>query len=395
MIRKRFAGWRAFLTLIIFLSGCAVGQRSETIIIPSTEAEHTSDSGSKPFKVKTIYRLPILDAKDDSLLGWADSESVIGVFQDASGADRTLTQSIQRFPPPYEQPEMMRQLDIGLWNLVLSPNGKFITGFKKAQDSVEVKLISLSDGQEKNIAAIKPRQELLSAPAWSDNGKYISYLFTDADEGHPGTEKSTPKESAIQMAVYDTIAGQAKRYPLKGFQIEGSVSAVKMSDDGQSVVIVWQKNVGAVYIGMGTISGDAFQIQYENEARSDQAAWLNKDQFVFLGTEGTLYEYDRRNAALSVLLERVLGFRLSQDRKHIAYFQKVIDDISIFAGKLQGNNVLYNESVYQGVLPSRMDWSPQNDSLLINGRKIYSTANQKSPEPSPDSYNQSFIIKFQ
>lgn len=390
MVRKRFAILSALLAMIVLLSGCAGGQRSETIIIPSTEDEHAADSGSKPFQVKTIYRLPISDAKYDSLLGWADSESVVGVSQ-----ARDSMMNLTRLSPPYEQFEELHSVDVDPSNLELSPNGEFITGFKKTQDGIKVKLLSLSDGQEKNIAILKPHQEqLLTIPAWSDNGKYISYLV-DTGTGDTDTEKSAPKALVIQMAVYDTFTGQAKLYRLKGFPMKGSVTSAKISDDGQSVLIVWTNNERTVNIGMGAINGDGFQIQYEHQAGSDQAAWLNKDQFVFLGTDGALYEYDRRNAALSVLLEKVIGFRLSQDRKYIAYSQKNNDNVSIFAGKLQGYNVLYNESVYQGVLPSKMDWSPQNDSLLVIGPKIYSAVIQTSPEPSPDTHNQPFIIKFQ
>jgi WD40 repeat protein len=402
MIRKRFAVLSVLLAIIILLSGCGGGTRSETIVIPSTEDEHVADSGSAPFQVKTIYRLSIPDTNNDQLLGWTDSESVVGLFQDIPGATRNLTQSLQRLSPPYEQPEMMQNMDIEPWNLELSPNGKYIAGIKKTKDGNVLKLISLSDGRETIMATIKPRHDLLLTElTWSDNSRYISYLVTDvATDVATGpvrgqTDVGVATNPVVKMAVYDTTARQVKVYPLKGLRNTGSVSEVKMSDDGQSALIVVQ-NERTISISMGTINGNSFHIKYEHQAGGDQMAWLNKDQFVFLGTEGEIYEYDRRNMALSVLLERVLSFQLSQDRKYIAYSQKDNDTISIFAGKLQGNNVLYKESVYQGVFPSVMYWSPHNDSLLVNGRKIYSTSRQQTnPEPSVVSYNQPFIIKFQ
>ncbi|WP_098743876.1 hypothetical protein [Paenibacillus sp. EZ-K15] len=402
MIRKRFAVLSVLLAIIILLSGCGGGTRSETIVIPSTEDEHVADSGSAPFQVKTIYRLPISDTKDDQLLGWEDSGSVLGLFQ-APDSKMRLSQYLQRLSPPYEKFETLQGVDVDHWNLELSPNGKYIAGIKKTKDGNVLKLISLSDGRETIMATIKPRHDLLLTElTWSDNSRYISYLVTDvATDVASGpvsgqTDVGVATNPVVKMAVYDTTARQVKVYPLKGLRNTGSVFEVKMSDDGQSALIVVQ-NERTISISMGTINGSSFHIEYEHQAGGDQMAWLNKDQFVFLGTEGEIYEYDRRNMALSVLLERVLSFQLSQDRKYIAYSQKDDNDtISIFAGKLQGNNVLYKKSVYQGVFPSVMYWSPHNDSLLVNGRKIYSTSRQQTnPEPSIVSYNQPFIIKFQ
>jgi hypothetical protein len=386
LLNKRFAVLPVLFTvLIILLSGCAGGLQSETIVIPSTEEEHIVDTGSKPFQVKRIYRLPISETNDSQLLGWTDPESVVGLFQDAPGATRHLTQSLQRLSPPYEQLEKMQSVNVDPRNIELSPNGKYIVGFNKTQDGMLLKLISLSDGRETNMGTIKPREELLMTKlTWSDNSRYISYLITDVDTG-----------SVVKMAVYDTTAGQVKLYPLKGLQDTSSISEAKMSDDGQSVLIV-VKNKRTISICMGTVDGSSVNIEYEHQTGGDQMAWLNKDQFVFLGTEGTLYEYDRRNRALSVLLEEVLSFQLSQDRKYIAYAQQDNDSISIYAGRLQGNNVLYKASVYQGFMPSEMFWSLDNDNLLINGQKIYSAPRvQTNSEQSLVSYSQPFIIKFE
>lgn len=386
LLNKRFAALPVLFTvLIILLSGCAGGLQSETIVIPSTEEEHIVDTGSKPFQVKRIYRLPISETNDSQLLGWTDPESVVGLFQDAPGATRHLTQSLQRLSPPYEQLEKMQSVNVDPRNIELSPNGKYIVGFNKTQDGMLLKLISLSDGRETNMGTIKPREELLMTKlTWSDNSRYISYLITDVDTG-----------SVVKMAVYDTTAGQVKLYLLKGLQDTSSISEAKMSDDGQSVLIV-VKNKRTISICMGTVDGSSVNIEYEHQTGGDQMAWLNKDQFVFLGTEGTLYEYDRRNRALTVLLEEVLSFQLSQDRKYIAYAQQDNDSISIYAGRLQGNNVLYKASVYQGFMPSEMYWSLNNDNLLINGQKIYSAPRvQPNSEQSLVSYSQPFIIKFE
>ncbi|WP_127588060.1 hypothetical protein [Paenibacillus koleovorans] len=61
---------------------------------------------------------------------------------------------------------------------------------------------------------------------------------------------------------------------------------------------------------------------YEHDAlRRSQLEWVHNDQLAFLGSEGTLCAYDRRNAALSVMIEQIGQFRLSPDRRSIAYSQ--------------------------------------------------------------------------
>ncbi|WP_068618256.1 LPS-assembly lipoprotein LptE [Paenibacillus tuaregi] len=396
MIRKRLAILLVLISIIFLLSGCGWGPKSETIVIPGTEDEHLADSGSKPFKVKTIYRLPVTDTAQ--LLGWMDSESVVGLFREGIVTTRDMPDSLQRLAPPYKQVEKMQNMDNDLGYLKLSPNGKYIIGFKKARDGIVVKLISLSNGSENNIATLVPSEEqLLTKLEWSDNSRYISYLVaTDTDTAQGRSSKTETKYPPVKLAVYDTMAGQIKHYLLKGRQFTYSVSGAKISDDGQSVLINCGPSELNTSIAMGTIDGTSVEIQYEHQMDSEQMTWMNKDQFVFLGTEGVLYEYDRRNKALTVLLERVLSFQLSQDRKYIAYSQKDNDSVSIFAGKLQGNNVLYKESVYQGVSPAEMYWSLQNNSLLVIGRKMYSATKQSvKSAPIPDSSNQPFIIKFQ
>jgi len=399
MMNKRLAALSVLVAILIaLLSGCHGGMRSETVIIPGAEEEHAADPASKPFQVKTIYRLPVSDTDNAQLLGWTNSDSVVGLFQ-APGSATRLTQNLQRSSPPYENLEVLQNVDAYLKYIVMSPNGKYITGIKITDDSHVLKSISLSDGVEQIIETINPRQtQVFSGPFWSDNSRYISYLLMDAAtyNGRIQTDLDIPAGSAIKLAVYDTTTGQISSYPLSGLEITGWITRVKMSDDGQSVLFAAEQNKRTASLGLGRIHGSGIDIEYGHEEVGEQMAWLNQDQFVFLGIDGTLYEYDRRNKALSILLEKVISFQLSPDRKYIAYSKKDNDSVSIFAGKLQGNNILYNESVYQGFVPTEMFWSLNNDSLMINGKKIYSTEKElTNTEPGPALYNQPLIIKFQ
>ena len=64
---------------LILLTGCASELQSETVIIPSEESDQAVDEGSRPFQVKTIYRMPESKAPVE-LLGWSSSKSVVGLL---------------------------------------------------------------------------------------------------------------------------------------------------------------------------------------------------------------------------------------------------------------------------------------------------------------------------
>ncbi len=84
----------------------------------------------------------------------------------------------------------------------------------------------------------------------------------------------------------------------------------------------------------GNVSDDGITVQKKRQNSYAEPVWLNNDQFVFLSTGETLYEYDLRNSELSVLLENVAVFKISNDRKKIAY--SLYDKDNTYAGKPQG-----------------------------------------------------------
>ncbi|MBU5266524.1 WD40 repeat domain-containing protein [Virgibacillus proomii] len=379
MMNKRLMLWLGALLFLTFLiSGCKSEPRSETIIIPSKDENFIDDQGSRPFHVKTIYRLP--DNLTDQLLGWSAPDSVIGVFSNAS-ADNRVTLGFQRLTPPYEDPEFLRGLD-NMNNLVMSPDGKRITGVIFSTKGTSLKLFLLPDGKETEVATNTNPDLFLQDVTWSNNSRYLCFLFIDAVKG----------QSSI--GVYDTDSGTLKTYGLKDIDTKKSLTGVNISDDGRSFLITTlQFNRSGKYnsIIMGTINGSDIKVQYEQQVGQIQNAWLNNDQFVYLGVDGTLYEYDRRNGELSVLLEKVGSFEFSQDRKYIAYSQH--DNDTIYAAKFQGKNVLHKEPIYHGIVPSQMFWSPNNNNLLIYGHKFYASL-QSPPGTRNPLDEKAYIISF-
>ncbi|WP_307891877.1 WD40 repeat domain-containing protein [Bacillus swezeyi] len=375
MKNKPFMIWAgALLFLVMIVFSYNVGKRSETIIIPSREENVQKN---RPFQVKTIYRLP----KADQLLGWSSSDSVVGFFKGDETPERA-THRLQRLSSPYEKAENLKGIESNTSNLKMSPNGKSIAGVTVSSNKASMKLISLANGKKTEIASFTSSTEVyVQDVSWSNNSRYVCYLVIDA-----------AKDGHATIHVFDTDSGTLKTYPLEDFAEKGSLTGVNISENGRGLLLtVLQKSWQKESILMGTISGNHINIQDKRQSSLGEPVWLNNDQFVFLGIGETLYEYDCRNGELSALLEKVATFTFSNDRKKIAY--SLYDKDSLYAGKLQGKNILYEEPVYHGTIPSETEiyWSPDGNSLLVNAQNQHSSMESASARFFD---NQAYIIAF-
>ncbi|TDY56171.1 WD40 repeat domain-containing protein [Bacillus subtilis] len=376
MKNKRFIILSGILLIsLIFVSSYNMGKRSETIIIPNKE-ESQIDDGQKSdsFQVKKIYRLP----QADQLLGWSSSNSVVGFFK---GNDTTegKAQHLQNVSYPFEKPETLQSIDRNTSNLKLSPDGKSIAGLTMSSNKITLNLISLTNRNKKEVASFSSSKDaFVQDISWSNNSKYICYLVID-----------TTKNDQTAVNVFNIDSGTLKTYPLKNVDEKDSLTAVSISDDGRSLLLTMLQ--GQQYrIMTGTISGDSITIQNKRQISPyGEPVWLNNDQFVFLGIGETLYEYDLRNSELSVLLENVAVFTISNDRKKIAY--SLYDKDNTYAGKLQGKNVLYAEPIYHGTSPSEIYWSPDGSNLLVYEQNRYTSMENSSARFFDD---RSYIISF-
>ncbi|MDA1476904.1 WD40 repeat domain-containing protein [Bacillus changyiensis] len=369
MKKKQFIIWSVvLLCLVIFVFSHNVGKSSETIIIPSHEENHIEDQKIHPFQVKTIYRLPEVD----QLLGWSSSNSIIGFFIEKETSERS---HLQQLSYPYEKPKLLKKIESNNNKLKMSPDGKSII----EENSTSLKLISLTNEKKIEIASYSSNQQYFGEISWSNNSRYVCFLVINT------------KNNKANVNVFDTDSKTLKTYPLKGFGSMDTFTKVNISDNGRGLLLMIPTNQsGQQYsMMMGTISNKGFNIQYQRQISHGEPVWLNNDQLVFLGNGETLYEYDRRNKELSVLREKVAFFKFSNDRKKIAY--SLYDKDSIYAGKLQGKNILFEEPIYHGTIPEEIYWSPDSNNLLFYGQKQYSAA-----ETSPAGFynNQAYIITF-
>lgn len=380
MKKKRFILSLGILSLMLMLlPSCNFGPKTETIIIPSREEDHTEDQGSRPFQVNKIYRLPDDFTSAGQLLGWTSSNSVIASYRSSP----TERMKIKRLTHPYEQSEYVPGVHVDVPDVQLSPDGKYICEISRTAKGEALKLISLQDGKETEAAKFRFSDQMILVDAvWSSNSKYLGYLVSDLQNN-----------GVHSLRLYNIETRTSKTYKLKDTPSGKPIMKINVSDDGRSVLLtaLQYNKPEEKYIMMGAITERSeVEIQYEHQIGGQQNVWINNNQFAFLGTDGTLYGYDRRNGELSVLLDKVGNFRFSHDKKSIAY--SLYDQDIIYAGKIQGKNVLYNEPIYRGILPSHISWSLDNKSLLIHGQKLFSPSQMTQTD---STVGQSFIIEFQ
>lgn len=369
MSNKNFILLSVTLSLLFtLLSGCSARPQTETIIISSKEEINNVDQTSSPFQVKKIYRLPYEFTSSGDLLGWSSYDSVVASFKTGSMPERI---ELKRLTYPFKQSRIISEVKIDS-QMILSPDGKHLSTISTSNSGVSLKLLSFEDGKETEIGKFS-NEIFVQDISWSDNSRYLGYLTIDPS----GREKDS-------IRLYDMESRTSKIYELKDFAREETLISINVSDDGRGVLFsMFPKHIDQSRkrsILLGEMTDNKVEKQFSRPFGGKQNAWISNDQFIFLGYDGTLYEYDRRNGALSVILEKVSTFRLSPDKKSIAY--SLDAENIIYVGKLKGRNVLYNEPVYHGIVPTNMYWSLDNKKLFIQGR-------------TDSTEGQSFILEFE
>lgn len=364
-----------FTCLFLILAGCMGTQQTETIIMDDIELQ-PSDQEDSPFAVQTIYS--VLEGKTDMLerevgivypFGWIDANSLLGLaIRYPSGKT-----SLGRINEPYTAEQMLHELNtsrenVPLESVVLSPDQRQVSYIKWTEHTPELYIHSLEDGAIIQLDTVIDKYYFIAQMSWSNNSRFFG--FASGDETR-----------AVQLRVYDSIEGDIRSYIVPTQQQDGYISFVAVSDNGEEAVIVKRLDQHSV-LEWGRLEEGTFTVHYRHPINDEGwVEWLHKDQIAFVGADDTLYSYDRRNELLSVMLHDIRSFRLSADRKLIAYTQ---GDESVYAARIYGNNVLDMTAIYKGIDAYHMQWGPDNSKLLISGSKqIYQRPlESRVPEPS-------------
>ncbi|NOU91913.1 hypothetical protein GC093_01495 [Paenibacillus sp. LMG 31456] len=358
----------------VLLTGCLRETRSETIIIPDSGDEVATSEKNELFDVKTIYRVLDKSTESGMPLGWIDQDALLSLF-----GEHTRSPSLNRVDHPYESHLKLRNADVQENHISLSPNGQTVaTTVKRDDGTYAVNLVSLNDQQQTSIGRLSNEQIRSVKFGWSNNGRHLIYIARSGVTGE------------VQISVYDTSGKTMKGYTFAGWKPKDTISSVHIADDAQSVAIV-KTTDKLSYVQFGIWNGNEFASKYEHLVTRDSGVeWIHNDQLTFIGPEGTLYAYDRRNATLSILIEQIGMFRLSPDRKYIAYSQ---DKDTLYVASLYGNNVLNKTQIFKGVVPLQMIWSPDNGRLMLSGLKGYEQEPRVVIAPGPIGI-QNLVIEF-
>ncbi|WP_217596698.1 hypothetical protein [Cohnella sp. GbtcB17] len=357
-------------------AGCASRLRSETVVIPDAAATAAATDGAdSTFEVQSIFKVSFGEQSAGYPLGWAADGRLIGYANDAEHGFVALS-------APYR--DTVALSDPYIMPLGLSPDGRRLLGMAKAEDAkgdaYTLKLLASDDGRE--VAAI-PYEALKWRKypfTWSDNSRYVAYGVRDRGA------------SADRIEIYDAQTGGTASYAWTGdTSSSATIVTVKLSNDKAKALIVYQDDeksqAGQLsesrsYVMLAERVGSAFESRYVHPlADAGSADWVNDSQIVFAGADDTLFGYDVRNGALTVLAEGTGLFCLSADKQTIAFSRS---DDTVVAGRLQGNNVLNEAVVYQGLVPVLLAWSPGSDMLLLEGTKPPYTKERPLPVPAED-----------
>ncbi|MFF2889657.1 hypothetical protein [Paenibacillus sp. NPDC057967] len=386
--RTPWPAWIAGAAILLLASGCAGGLRTETILIPD-QAETVPDTASgHAFGVNTIYRLPSMEEFIENPWRWMASDTLVGLSWGRGGWEQ-----VNRYDIPYEQPEKLTELEgYPLEFSELSPNGRYfanLTPDNGEQSQSILTLITIPNGTKTELDSpyLLPRSAE-SKLMWSSNSRFVSYFFMN-------------EQGEIGIAAYDTERGELKSYTMPDQNKSAILHSVKLSEEGESALLVKSEPGKLKSFVLGRWRGGQFVSEYEHSLHEDGGVeWLDPNRVVFAGTDGTLFVYDRRNGDLSVLMDQAGSFSLSADKQYIAYST---DEATIDVAKLQGNNLLNKSTVYHGLIAVELAWSPDNNALLVQGRKPYemptvvapNVAVEEEPLPAPsqrDLYGQQAII---
>ncbi|MGO4547575.1 hypothetical protein AB4Z29_22570 [Paenibacillus sp. 2TAB23] len=377
------AVYLALITVICcLLAGCQGTKRSETIIIEDHEDQQATNDELSLFEVKTIY--PVMEGKSDLVypLGWSDENALITL----GAKNYKFASTINRVEFPYVSQSKLWDESNSIFlfdnSIALSPDGQKVAFPVVENGAFALKLFSLTGDNNELLGAITTDQLRFVRMTWSSNSRFLSYSFMNE------------VDKQVKIGVFDMETRDTKWYSIAhnetDFKEFVSLHSVHVSDDGKSAAIV-KYEAKQLMLVIGQWSGDKFKSKYEHPISSDGwVEWIHQDQIAFVGSDRNLYAYDQRNAVVSLLLRDIGLFRLSDDRKFIAFCQ---DGDSVFAARLYGNNVLNMKQIYKGIIPAQMAWSPNNGKLLLSGSKLYDIA-QPMSEAQVAKGMQSLVIAF-
>ncbi|WP_169082352.1 hypothetical protein [Paenibacillus sp. PL91] len=348
------------LLAIVFLPSCSSLEfKSRTIVIPETEAVPELAHSNGDFEVNKIYRLFEDDEQVMQILGWADNEHIVGKYMTMNRA-----QSMKTVDYRNQTSQTITNLNANTEPSLLSPDGRHVGLYDwDNKEGSATKLYNLND--KKSTSFVDNNIPLSGMMTWSNNSRYLAFFLYD--------KIPTFQE---KLTIYDVSAKKMKQIVMPIHEEKSWARYAKVSDDGETVLIVKQTYDSQLML-FGKLDGNRLIELYEHKLSIDVSVdYLNNDQIMFVSENNLLFVFDRRNKATSILSEQIGLFRLTADRKYIAYSK---DSQNTYAAKLQGNNLLGEQEIFKGMNPAQLEWSPSGNKLYLNGWKSFDDRSKSKP----------------
>ncbi len=371
--RKRILKWVLFCfvaaAITVCAQGCSLWKKgySETIVIDPPEEEERQTVPSV-MEIKTIY--PVLDNNNDGLvIGWNSNNSLVSlnynsarpkVAYDKSRSPQIVVEQIKQ---PYVSRVKLMDLQVSMqgWKgAVLAPKGKKLAYIADTDDGLTLNYIYLDESMKGGGKVFKVREinadSYVKEISWSQNDKYLALLLTDENDRN-------------FVCVYDTeadVQSMGKCYSLDISAEAFYYNSVYISDDGTSAAMIRYWNQNRFQLEYGKLQNESFHVKYIHPTPNyhNFVQWIHPDQIVFIGEDKKLYAYDQRNDSVSILMEEVMQFRLSQDKQFIVIAKH---DETVQIANLYGNNIVNIKQIYKGIDGFELLWSPDNKRIMISG----------------------------
>jgi protease II len=362
------------MLVIVLLSGCSTLEfRSRTIVIPEAEAVPELAHSNGDFEVNKIYRMFEDDDRAMQILGWADNDHIFGKFMSIDKAQTMVSVDYRN-----QSSKTVTTLSMNAEASLLSPDGRYILYY--AWDDHGGRMTKLYDlNNNKTTSIVENDIPMSGMMVWSNNSRYVAFFLSD----------SQSREE--KLAIYDVSTKQMKQIVIPIKDEKGWVRYAKISDDGETVLIVKQMYDSQLML-FGKLDGNRLVELYEHKLSIDGAVdYLNNDQIMFVSENNLLFVFDRRNKATTILSEQIGLFRLTADRKTIAYSK---ESQNTYVAKLQGNNLLDEQEIFKGMNPAQMEWNPSGNKLYLSGWKSFDDRSKSKLSEPMQQYMMPYIIEF-
>ncbi|MGH4119168.1 hypothetical protein [Clostridium sp.] len=338
-----------------FLIGCNNKGKEKTIIIPEKK---TQGIDSKIFETAKIVKIK----QGMTTRGWVDKNNILLLAEKSSedNSSEYLNEGIHKWLEVRKADFNTNNYENIIKNKIvmdaaISPDKSKIAyieslkRLKSFEDTKQVIVKNLSTGKETFITSLNRVSDF----NWSNNSRYLSIVKTN------------------MLVIYDTSTDKVREFNINGFVTRIKSTQAKLSNDGNHVLI--NSNLD---LYLFDVSGDSITFANKEELEKTKIVSSNYYSFQFydntkiLYTAGkgeitALYTYDMNTGKKNPIMDDVVEFSISPNKKNIAYYKHIATLISV--GCFDGTSITNDTIVFKGRSEGALWWNDDNNKILFYG----------------------------